>query len=500
MKTPKEPPFLYKTFTELVGSWKNVGKTALIYSRNDVKMQLSYHELQERILKESRRLAGADADPAPDGGIASAPAAGLVSAPAADAVSMPASGSRVLPLVMDHEPETLIRLFAAVLTGIDVIAADPSVPQEILEQTAAAAAAECAADPTAGTVAAEYAADSVARVAAAAASWDAAAAWEKSPGHVPEGRLLFYTSGTTNRSRAVILTGASLCCSAWSGQSMLPCGEGDILLSMLPLAHVFGFVCTLLWGLCYGASVALSRGVRHIFDDPAFFRPTILPLVPSMILPLLRFDALPDSLRIVLVGAAPCPPETAAALNKKGIRVHTGYGLTETSSGLAISLDQDDPLSLYPCPGADLAIEEDGEISVSTPAMMQGYLGEPSPFRNGRFYTGDLGSFDEKGRLHITGRKKDMLVLSDGTKLYCPEREAALSALAGTEELAVAERSGRPVLIAGKGADPDAVRQAVDTLNKETPRSTQITDIIFLEEKLPRTAVGKLMRYKLQGL
>ena len=405
MKTPKEPPFLYKNFTELVGSWKNVGKTALIYSRNGVKMQLSYHELQERIMKESRRLAGADADQVPDGGIASAPAA----------------GTRVLPLVMDHEPETLIRLFAAVLAGIDVIAADPSVPQEILEQTAAAAAAECAADPA-------------------------------------EGRLLFYTSGTTSRSRAVILTGASLCCSAWSGQSMLPCGEGDILLSMLPLAHVFGFVCTLLWGLCYGASVALSRGVRYIFDDPAYFRPTILPLVPSMILPLLRFDALPDSLRIVLVGAAPCPPETADALNKKGIHVHTGYGLTETSSGLAISLDQDDPLSLYSCPGADLAIEEDGEISVSTPAMMQGYLGEPSPFRNGRFYTGDLGSFDEKGRLHITGRKKDMLVLSDGTKLYCPEREAALSALAGTEELAVVERNGRPVLIAGKGADPVAVR------------------------------------------
>ena len=106
MKTPKEPPFLYKNFTELVKSWTDIGKTALIYSRNGVKMQLSYHELQERIMKESRRL----------------------------------SGTRVLPLVMDHEPETLIRLFAAVLAGIDVIAADPSVPQEILEQTAAAAA------------------------------------------------------------------------------------------------------------------------------------------------------------------------------------------------------------------------------------------------------------------------------------------------------------------------------------------------------------------------
>ena len=461
MKTPKEISRLYKNFSDLIESWKNVGNVALIFSREEARHTLSYHDLREKILTERGCLQ--------------------------------TSGLRVLPLVMDHEPETLVRLFAAVTAGIDVVIGDPSVPEEILEQTAAA---DLALPETLHGLGNANTPDNPAAAEGASNCGSADTAAPETD-RLKEGRLLFFTSGTTSRSRAVVLTSASLCCSAWSGQSMLPCGEGDVLLSILPLAHVFGFVCTMLWGLAYGASVALGRGVRHIFDDPEYFRPTILPLVPSMIPALLRFDLFPDSLRIVLVGAAPCPAETAAALNQKGILVHTGYGLTETSSGLAISLDQEDPLALYPCPGADLRIEEDGEISVSTPALMQGYLGEPSCLKDGRFYTGDLGAFDENGRLKITGRKKDMLVLPDGTKLFCPEREAALASLAGTDELAVVERNGRPVLLAGKGADPDAVRRAVETLNKETPRSTQITDVVFLEEKLPRTAVGKLMRYKL---
>ena len=104
MKTPKEPPFLYKNFTELVGSWKNVGKTALIYSRNDVKMQLSYHELQERIMKESRRIAGADADPSPDGGIASAPALFQLRRPMRFPCRLPAPGCCLLSWIMSRRP------------------------------------------------------------------------------------------------------------------------------------------------------------------------------------------------------------------------------------------------------------------------------------------------------------------------------------------------------------------------------------------------------------
>nr|MCR4588728.1 AMP-binding protein [Lachnospiraceae bacterium] len=304
-------------------------------------------------------------------------------------------------IICDHSPETIYRLMGAVIAGVDVILADESLAPPVIEGMKKVITE---------TLHPQIPVD----------------------GRKPEGRLLFFTSGTTNRSKAVVLTSASLLGSAWSGQCMLPCGEGDILLSILPLAHVFGFVCTFLWGVCYGATIALGRGVRYMMDDCDHFHPTILPVVPTMVDMLLRLDALNPELKVVLVGAAPAKEASVEALHAKNIRVYLGYGLTETSSGIAITQDQETPYAMAPCPGADIRIEEDGEISVATPNMMTEYLGFGNPCLDGRFYTGDLGRLDERGYLYITGRKKDMLVLSDGTKVYCPEYEDELAQLLAT--------------------------------------------------------------------
>ena len=78
-----------------------------------------------------------------------------------------------------------------------------------------------------------------------------------------EGQILFFTSGTVEAAKAVVLTDQSLCASAWNGGQMLPLSSEDRLLCVLPLNHVFGFVCGLLWGLSSGASVALGRGMRY---------------------------------------------------------------------------------------------------------------------------------------------------------------------------------------------------------------------------------------------
>ena len=108
-----------------------------------------------------------------------------------------------------------------------------------------------------------------------------------SPG---EGDLLFFTSGTTEMSRAVVLTSRSLCSSVWNGQQLLPCTHEDIILSLIPLVHVFGFVCTMLWPISQGAAVALGRGMRYFTQDPKFYKPTILPAVPSLAQFLLAAD------------------------------------------------------------------------------------------------------------------------------------------------------------------------------------------------------------------
>lgn len=372
----------------------------------------------------------------------------------------------------EQSPETIVSIFAHVMAGCDIIMADPMVPDDAVSKASAAAAAAKAARP-------------------------------KTEG---EGELLFFTSGTTSRSKIVRLTSRSFCTSAWSGQSMLACGEGDVILSILPLSHVFGFVCSMLWGFAYGATIALGRGVRHIIDDTLFFRPTILPAVPTLIGAMLKYDTLNPELKVALIGAAPCTAEVTAALRAKGIDVYLGYGLTETSSGIAITQDLDEPEALYPCPGADFRIEEDGEVTIATPCMMQGYIGAEPMFEGDRFFTGDLGWFDDKGRLHLKGRKKDVLLMADGTKIFCPEYEEELERLTGLPDLGVTMKDGHAVLVAGSLSNDPAIEadmrakllKTVVKYNKSLQRSQQIYDVIVRAESLPRTATGKIKRYELQ--
>ncbi|MCR4804657.1 MAG: AMP-binding protein, partial [Clostridia bacterium] len=266
------------------------------------------------------------------------------------------------------------------------------------------------------------------------------------------GDILFFTSGTTQRSKAVVLTEKSLCSSAYNGSALLPLSPGDRLLCMLPLSHVFGFVCGLLWGLACGACVALGRGPRHYLDDPAVFDPTAISAVPLLLGFLIQHDLLNPSLKLILVGAGDCPPLYLAMAAAKGIRVSFGYGLTETSSGLALSLG-DDPFAMTVCPDDRIRIAEDGEILVSAPTcVMKGYYRNEEATKaaftaDGWLATGDLGMLDGEGRLRITGRKKDMLVFSDGTKLFLPEAEAELAKLLPGCELALVQKQSRTTLI-----------------------------------------------------
>ena len=442
----------FSSFEELTADFSTRSSVAIRYAdEDDVIREITYPELADMIMAEVRHVK--------------------------------AVCSTVEVIRDEQTPESIVSIFAHVIAGCDIIVAGALVPEEATE--AALIAAEDARAER------ESLRDGMGRV----------------MGVQGEGELLFFTSGTTSRSKIVRLTSESFCTSAWSGQSMLACGEGDTILCVLPLSHVFGFVCSMLWGLAYGAVIALGRGVRHLMDDALFFRPTILPAVPSLISAMLKFDVLGPELRVVLIGAAPCSPETTAALRAKGIDVYLGYGLTETSSGVAITQDLDEPEALYLCPGADIQIEEDGEVTVATPCMMQGYIGDIPMFNEHRFYTGDLGYFDDKGRLRLTGRKKDVLLTSDGTKIFCPEYEDDLARATGLPDLGIIMKNGHAVLVAGSCTDEaetaDELRtglmKAVGEYNKTLQRSQQIYDVIVTADKLPRTATGKLRRCELQA-
>ena len=319
-----------------------------------------------------------------------------------------------------------------------------------------------------------------------------------------EGTLLFFTSGTTSRAKAVVLTDASLMNSAYNGGALLPLSPEDTLLCMLPLDHVFGFVCGLLWGLSCRACVALGRGARHYHEDCVFFRPTALSAVPSLLGFLLKYRALNPELRLILIGAGGCPPEILTAAKATDARVCFGYGLTETSSGVALSLGEGDPYAMTVCPDDTITIADDGEVLIAAPTcMMQGYWRKPEDtaavLRDGVLRSGDLGTIGDDGKLRLTGRKKEILVLSDGTKLYLPEYEQALSKALGGEAVCVLLVNDQPILVLeGEPHDTAAVWASIRPVLDGRARNQQIRAIEYYGKPLPRTASGKIMRWAIQ--
>lgn len=404
------------------------------------------------------------------------------------------SGKTCLGVLCDGSFDCVKTVFAANLAGMQVVLLDENLPDEQLPGLIAYTDI----DVLWGD---EEPVNEMAPYLSAGLAGDSLPSLQRDSG---AGRILFFTSGTTEAAKAVVLTDGSLCASAWNGSEMLPLSPEDRLLCMLPLSHVFGFVCGLLWGLSCGATVALGRGMRHYLDDFSHFAPTAVSLVPMLLGFLLQKDALNAELKLVLVGAGDCPPALLERAASRGLRVSFGYGLTETSSGVAISVEGD-PFAMEVCPDDSITLAEDGEILILAPTcMMQGYYKKPADteavLENGLLHTGDLGSFDPDGRLHITGRKKEILVLPDGTKLFLPEYEAAVARVLGTPELALILRNGRPVLVlAGPVRDKSEILRSLTSVTAQRPRGQQITDIIFINEPLPRTATGKLRRWALQN-
>ena len=402
------------------------------------------------------------------------------------AESLRASGKSCLGVLTDGSLNCVVEIFAANIAGLQTVLLDENLPEAVLRGLIAYTDV----DTLWGDE--ELCGELVGNLTAGVKDG--------------KGKILFFTSGTTERSKAVVLTDYSLCQSAWNGSAMLPLTPEDKLLCMLPLNHVFGFVCGLLWGLSCGAEVALGRGARHYLDDCAFFKPTAISAVPRLIAFLLQQRALNQELKLVLIGAGDCPPQILQAVTAQGIRVSFGYGLTETSSGVAIST-KGDPYAMEVCPDDVITIAEDGEILIAAPTcIMQGYYKWPEQteavLRHGILSTGDLGRFDENGRLHITGRKKDILVLGDGTKIFLPEYEGALMKALGHMELAVILRDDSPVLVCSGAVEgcPDrtAVLQKLQPLMEELPRGQQLRDVILIQDPLPRTANGKIKRWELQ--
>ncbi len=391
-------------------------------------------------------------------------------------------------ILADGSVKCVVEVFAAVQAGLQVALLDPMMPNRVLLPLLDAVDADCV-----------WAPDAMRQ-----AELEEQLAPKRKPAFGAHG-VLFFTSGTTSSSKAVVLTDESLMASAFNGASLMPLAPDDTLMCLLPLSHVFGFVCGLLWGLACGAPVALGRGARYYVDDLATFKPTAVAVVPRLLEYLIARKALVDCLNLVLVGAADCPDKTLEAVRQRGIRASLGYGLTETSSGIALSIG-DDFHAMTVCPDDEVTIAEDGEILVSAPTcLMLGYYRDnaktAAAVKGGVLHTGDKGFLDEAGLLHVSGRMKDVLTLSGGTKVFLPEYEAALSDALGETDIAVVLFGGKLVLSCGRLAQDLTDRQIMQMLEPALslfPPNSRIARIARLGHALPRTGAGDVERWKIQ--
>ena len=215
-------------------------------------------------------------------------------------------------------------------------------------------------------------------------------------------------------------------------------------------------------------------------------------------------QVLNPGLRLVLVGAADCADALLDAVRARGIRASLGYGLTETSSGVALSVG-DDFHAMTVCPEDQVTISEEGEILVSAPTcLMQGYYRDEAKtaaaVRKGVLHTGDQGFLDADGLLHVQGRLKDVIVLPNGTKVFLPEYEAVVAAALHEADIAVVLRRDKLTLVCGHLASTRADRELMDALDPALasyPPGSRIERIARLGHALPRTASGDVERWKI---
>ncbi|MFT3836671.1 MAG: AMP-binding protein [Myxococcaceae bacterium] len=305
------------------------------------------------------------------------------------------------------------------------------------------------------------------------------------------------TSGTTGPSKCIGLSAANFEAHAATNARHSGASASDRHYCCLPMFHV-GALAMITRAAIEGASVVIAQSFdpQRFLDDAERHRLTHASLVSTQlirVLDLLGTRPFPDSFKAILVGGGPVTPAVMRRAREKGAPVLQTYGLTEACSQVCTEQlgDADGTSAGKPLPGVEVSII-DGRIHVGGPTV--------APMFGGSLDTGDLGYFDERGRLHVLSRRTDLIV-TGGENVYPFEVEQALLDIPGVTDAAVAAVSdpvwGQRVTAAIVGTPDDATLTA--TLKQRLAGFKVPRDYLRLAE-LPRNATGKVDRRALQGL
>jgi len=324
----------------------------------------------------------------------------------------------------------------------------------------------------------------------------------------PEAPLsVLHTSGTTGRPRGIVLSRRAFLASARASAANLGVRPDDRWLLAMPLSHVGGLSILMRALLDRQPTVLYPEGPfepASVIDTVDRARVTLLSAVPTTLSRLLdhrpRWRS-PAHLRAILLGGAAASPALLARARERGLPVLTTYGLTEACSQVATQRPGTPPGPEsgvgVPLPGVEVQIAE-GVIRVRGPTLLSGTLppGEgPALDAEGWLATGDLGRLDEAGRLHVLGRRTELIV-TGGENVFPAEVERALEGLEGVRAACVFGRPdahwGQAVIAAveGDGLDPEVLGRVL----RNRLAAHKLPKRIHVHAALPRTASGKVDR------
>ena len=380
---------------------------------------------------------------------------------------------------------------------------------------------------------------------------------------------ILYTSGTSGYSKAVMLSHKNLTANAYSAATMIQVESGSVFLSVLPMSHTYEFTLGFITPLIKGCKIAyagktptpaiLQKLCEHekprvMFAVPLImekiYKKRVLPQIEkSRFLSLLcRFSFgrkfvykkigakllafFGGNLELMGIGGAALNPDVEKFLREAGFPYLVGYGLTESAPLLAGGPVGDTTIAIgssgKPFPGVQVKIVNPdpesgvGEIYGCGPNIMQGYYGDPDASaetltEDGWLVTGDLGSFDDTGNLHIRGRSKNVIVMANGENVYPEPIEHKINSYSWVVESLVVENNGK--LDAWVYPDYEFIdemtggqsrverREYIDNLsetmrkevNKQVSTASRLMRIVERREPFIKTATHKIKRYLYNG-
>ena len=329
--------------------------------------------------------------------------------------------------------------------------------------------------------------------------------------------MLMFTSGTTGRSKGVMLSERNMCASLHTYSEVaenwitdrLPAGQKLPLshMTLLPLFHMACFVCVMSYPPA-GWALNLCGDIRDFYRDLGLMHSDVMASAPMLVETVYndmkrgrvsRLNGLWD----LCCSSAALDPRMLLELAQNGFVVNQCYGMTETFGDGILNFTQvEKHMSAVGKPDdhVQYKLDETGEICIKGDCVMLGYYKDPEATAevidaDGWFHTGDLARMDEEGFYYITGRKKNLIILASGENVSPEELEKKLALCPAITECIVKEKGQKICAVIYCPEDKqEEVRAFVTEVNRSLTLYKRISAVEFTVEPLPRNALGKLLR------